>query len=682
MAYLHETAPSQVSLFFSLAEKYADDVFMCAKFKNGEPGLSWENTTWRQTAEQVRHMGAGLIARGVDPGDRLVIFSPNQPRWIISDLAVQGAGATGVPVYPAVTDSQLAFILNDCRATVLMTGDSQLLARVLHVKKDAPSLKFIVYLGAAPDGADPFVLSYDDLLAQGRNDQDARKAFETRKDRISEIDTAAILYTPGTTGDPRGVVLTQGNFKAQTRLMMNLPVTRRLLERGIRLSTLSHLPLCHITGRISDYHVQMTLGSVIYFAESMQTVQKNLLEVRPQTLASVPRLYEKMYETIFDYGARLGGIRKNVFDWGMKTGRKAADAMIRGESLSLGLVIRFALANLLVYRHIRTFAGLDRLVSATSSGGPLSPDIVRFFRAMNIVIAESHNMTETTGPIAWNGLRFIEPLPDDSIHKKALDWFVDTMVLGQGRGECPFASLKGFLKVLFFSKLVLPRMVIKPGTVGRPLDETLMKLGEDGEILVKGPQVFSLDEGYLNQEKATKDVFTDDGFFKTDDIGMFDSDGFLRITDRKKDLWIAASGNQMAPLPLELVLNQSPFIDQSCVVCNGGDALAALIVPRFDSLERYARQTKIPFDDRKDLVAHEGILNVYRNTLGAINRTLPSHEQIRAFRLLTDPFTVETGTLTPALRMKRRVIQERYGREIEALFQDAACRVDSSSGQA
>jgi len=672
MAYLHETAPSQVSLFFSLAEKYADTVFMSAKFKNGENCASWESTTWRQAAEQVRHMGAGLIARGVKPGDRVVIFSCNRPRWIITDLAVQGAGALAVPVVPSVTDSQLAVILDLCRPEVLVAGDSDLLARVLRVKDRVLSLKCIVSLGRSETSADPSVLAFDDLLGQGQDNQDARKEFEARKDRITADDPAVMVYTPGTTGVPKGVVLTQGNLKAQTRLVIDLSVTRRILERNIRLSTLCHLPLAHVTARVKDYQVPMALGSVIHFAESMKTVQKNLLEVRPQTLASVPRLYEKMAETITDYGARLTGIRKNVFEWAIKTGRKASESMIRGESLPFGLSVRFALANLLVFRHIRTFTGLDRLTSATSSGGPLSADIVRFFLAMNIVIAESYDMTETAGPVAWNGLRFIEPLPDDSIHKKALDWYIDTMVLTQGRGECPFASLKGFLKVVFFSKLVLPRLVVKPGTVGRPLADTLMKLGDDGEILVKGPQVFSGEAVQVN-----RDLFTDDGFFRTGDTGTFDSDGFLRITDRKANLVPVPGDRQVSPRELELALNLSTLIDQSCVVFDGQGTPAALLVPRFQILEIYARGKAIPFDTRRDLLAHETILALYKSVIQGINRSRLSNEKIRAFRLLETPFTLETGELSPTLRLKRPVILEKYSREITDLFQDPGCRVDS-----
>ncbi len=668
MAYPHETACSQVSLFFELSEKYGDDVFMCAKFKNGLPSESWESVSWKQTAEQVRRMGAGLIALGVRPGDRIAIFSNNRPRWIISDLAIQGAGAVGVPVYPTSTDSQLAFILNHCKASVLIAGDPDLLDQALRVKEKSPDLKFIIGLGPVNDKTPENVLAYDNLLEKGLSDAVATAEFERRKSAVTEEDPAAILYTSGTTGHPKGVVLTQGNFKAQTRLVMNAPITRRLLDRGIRLSTLCHLPLCHIMGRASDYHAQMTLGSVIYFAESMDKVQQNLLDVRPQVIASVPRFYEKIYEAVNRYAERLTGVKKEVFTWAMKTGNDASDYMIRGERLPLGVSIRFALANILVYRHIRTFAGLDRLVSAISGGGPLSADIIKFFRSMNIVIAEGYGLTETTSSIAWNGPRFISPLPDSALHRKAFEWLIDTMVVMQSQGQCPFTSFKGFLKIVIFSKLILPRMVIKPGYVGRPLDETLMKLGEDGEILVKGPQVFSKDSGYYNPGDRTDDVFTEDGFFRTGDIGEFDHDGFLKITDRKKELIVTSGGKNIAPQPLELALSLDPFIDQCCVVGDRKKCVSALIVPRFDALASYARAQGINHTHPRDLINDTRITDMFQDRISVINKKFARYEQVKIFRLLADPFTVETGDLTPTLKMKRRVIVEKYTTVIDSLY--------------
>lgn len=670
MAYLHETASSQVSLFFSLAEKYGDDVFMCAKFNHGEPSKNWENITWKQTAEQVRRMGAGLIAMGIQPGERIGIFANNRPRWIISDQAIQGSGAVGVPIYPTSTDSQLSFILNDCKAIALIAGDRELLEQALRIKGETPHLKFIVSMGPATMTANSFVIGYNELLEKGKNDPVSVKEFESRRTSITDEAPAAIIYTSGTTGNPKGVVLTQANFKAQTRLVMNSPITRRILERGIRLSTLSHLPLCHIMGRASDYHAQMTLGSVIYFAESIKTVQKNLLEVRPQVLASIPRMYEKIYEAVNHYASKLTGVKKEVFNWAMNAGSNASDYMIRGEKLPLMVSLKFALSNILVYRHIRRFAGLDRLVSAISGGGPLSADIIKFFRSMNIVIAEGYGLTETTSSIAWNGPRFIEPMPDNPIHRKAFEWLIDTMVVMQSQGKSPFTSFKGFLKIVVASKLIIPLMVIKPGYVGRPLDETFMKLGDDGEILVKGPQVFSPGKGYYNLEDQTNDVFTEDGFFKTGDIGEFDKDGFLKITDRKKELLVTSGGKNIAPQPLELALSLDPFIDQTCVVGDNRKYIAALIVPQFDYLEQYARDNALPFVDRKELIENPRIKAMYMNKINEINKKFARYEQIKAFRLLSEPFTVETGELTPTMKMKRRIIKEKFVGEINSLYDE------------
>lgn len=665
MSYPHETENSQVGVNFALAEKYGDETFMCAKFKDGEPCEEWVEISWRDAADQIKKFGAGLIEMGINKNDRIAIFAHNRPRWVICDLGIQGAGGIGVPVYPTSTDSQLEFILNDCGATALVAGDQDLLEQALRVKPNVPSLKFIVIMKKANN---PDVVVFDDLLAKGAQSSPSLAEFDKRKSEISLNDVAAIIYTSGTTGNPKGVVLTQGNFQAQNKLTLGAPFTMKILERGIRFTTLCHLPLCHIMGRASDYHAQMALGSTIYFAESIAKVQKNLLEVRPQLLASIPRLYEKVYEGVQQYASRLTGYKKKVFDWSIRSGTKATEYMVRGEKLPFGVSIKFALSNVLVFRHIRRMSGLDRLTSAISGGGALSPEITSFFRAMNVIIAEGYGLTETTSPVAWNGPRFHEPLPDKWIYKKAFEWLIDTMVVMQGRGKNPFTTPIGLLKIVVASKLVIPKILIKPGFVGRPLDGTDIKLAEDGEILVKGPQVFEWKKGYFNQKGKTDEVFTEDGYFKTGDIGTFDHDGFLKITDRKKELLVTSGGKNIAPQPIELAMIVDPYIDQACVIGDGRKFISALIVPQYEILERYAKEQGINYRDSEDLIQLPEIMDFYKDRMAKINEKFARYEQIKKFQLLPHSFSLETGELTPTLKMKRRVIYDKYSGEIESMY--------------
>jgi len=390
MAYPFETEDTQVGLFFKQAEKLENDVFMRAKFKNGLPCDDRTDITWKKAAEEASCLGAGLIGKGIEKGDRIGIFSHNRPRWVIADQAIQGAGAIGVPIYPTSTDHQLTFILNDCEAKALIVGDESLLEQALRIMEEVPSLEFIVCLSPLTNSSDNRVTDYNALIKEGGNSSSAAEQFAERMAQLTPSDTAAIIYTSGTTGNPKGVVLSQANFKAQTDVLISTPLPQKLLERNIRLESLCFLPLCHVMGRTADYHLQLALGTTINFAENMKTIQKDLLEVRPNILFSVPRLYEKVYEGVNLHAQKLTGSEKKWFDWAMKTGDAASDYMIAGEPLPPALGIKFAFANRLVYHKIRKMVGFDRLVVAGSGGAALSREITKFFRSMNITITEGY----------------------------------------------------------------------------------------------------------------------------------------------------------------------------------------------------------------------------------------------------------------------------------------------------
>ncbi len=669
MAFAYQQEDTQSGLFFRQAENFSNDVFMRAKIKDGISCDEWIDTTWGKAAQEARCMGAGLIEMGIGKNDRVGIFSHNRPRWVIADLAIQGAGAVGVPIYPTSTDHQLSFILNDCEAKAVISGDESLLEQVLRVLPEVPTLKFIGCLSPVKKAVDDRVIDFDALVKKGADSASGLAAFKKRSDQLKAEDTAAIIYTSGTTGNPKGVVLSQANFKAQTDVLLSTPLPQKIMERNIRLESLCFLPLCHVMGRATDYHMQMAMGTTINFAEGIKTIQKDLLEVRPNIFFSVPRLYEKIYEGVNLHARKLTGFSKKMYDWAIKTGDVASDHMIEGTPLPPALGLKFALANVMVYDKIRKMTGFDRLVVAGSGGAALPRDIAKFFRSMNITITEGYGLTETTSAITSNAPIFTEPLPDKWIYKKAMDWLVDTMVIMQGSGKSPFKTLKGGLKMTVVSKLISPRFIIKPGFVGRPCKDTEIKIAEDGEVLARGPQVFCRESGYFNQSGKTEEVFTKDGFFKTGDIGEIDEDGFLKITDRKKELIVTSGGKNIAPHPIEMALNLNMYVDQACIIGDGRNYITALIVPHYALLEEMAREKGISYDTMAGLLRSPEIVGFFDEQVKKVNEGLARYEQIKKYCLLAAPFSEETGELTPTQKMKRRIIFEKYKPEIDALYQ-------------
>lgn len=670
MPHAYQTEKTVIGMFFTQAEKYKYDDFLVAKLKRGKPVNEWIPMSWSDVATEVRRTGAGLIGKGINKGDRVAIFAHNRPRWVISDLGIQGAGAIGVPIYPTSTDKQLAFILNDCKARAIITGDKELTEQALRVKAETPSVEFIVSMEPVEDPPDPCVIDFDELMNQGARSEEARAEFDKRWRELTPDDDAAIIYTSGTTGEPKGVVLVQSNFMAQTDMLLDTTLTKRMMERGIRLFSLCHLPLCHIYGRTADYYVQMAMGGKIYFAESIKKVPENLLEVRPQMLITIPRLFEKIYEIVQVRSKKMQGVQKKVFDWAISVGSKVVDHMENGVKMPTPLAVQFALANVLVYDKIKKMAGLDRLVLASNGGGALSRDTNRFFRSMNIQVAEGYGLTETTSAVTWNTTEFMEPLPDTWLYKKVLDWLIDCMVVMQGKGKDPFGDPIGFLKMTVVSQLLIPKLVMKPGTVGRPCKNTEIKIAPDGEILAKGPQVFRRDKGYFNRPDLTAEVFTEDGFFMTGDIGEFDKDGFLKITDRKKELIVTAGGKNVAPHPIELALTFDTLVEQACVIGDGKKYISALIVPQFELLEKLAKEKGITFSSREELVSKPEIKKIYEEIVERANKNLARYEQVKKFCLLPVAFSEETGELTPTQKIKRRVIHEKFAKEIMSCYEE------------
>ncbi len=657
-------------IFHNQALCYGDRVeLLRGKFdRNGDPGGVWYSRSWKKTREEAIAFARGLISLGVSTGDRVVIFSESRPRWIIADQAIQACGAIGVPLYPSSTVEELEYMTADSGARVVIVstrdkGEMTLKARTQGIPIEAV-ISMCSWDGPRPEGA----YTFDDVMVLGK-EKISEGEVERRIQAVAPEDVASIIYTSGTTGKPKGAVLTQKNWVSNLHQSSNSTLIRRQRELGLHMVHLVHLPLCHVFGRTSDYHVgALRQGSILVFAEDFKRIPENLLEVRPNVIVSIPRLWEKIYDSTRFVISRQNKVAQAMFSWAMRIGEKYADAMATATRMGQFDLIQFALANMVVFNKIRKVAGLDRVVLGISGGGKLSKDVCVFIRALGIQLNEGYGLTETAPVINFNEPEFSSGFDVGKIgwfKNKMIDLTVDLMVTKQARGLSPYTSPIRVLALALAYNTVAHKLQIKPGTVGKPVIWTEETIAEDGEILVKGPQVF---QGYWNLPKATAETFTEDGWFQTGDIGSFDEEGFLMITDRKKEIFVTSGGKNIAPHPIELAVTAKPYIDQACLIGDARKYISALIVPDFQAVRRFLKDNGIAACPDEKMVAQEPVVSLIKKQVDEVNATLPHHEQIQYYKILGRPFSIESGELNPTLKLKRRVVLENFRDEIESLY--------------
>lgn len=666
MAYRTDTL---CGIFHNQALRYGDQVeLLRAKFdKNGNPSSQWHSRTWKETRDESINLAKGLISFGLSKGDRAVIFSESRPRWVIADQAIQACGAIGVPLYPTLTLEELAFMTSDSGAKIVIASTQDRGEMALKAKAQGVPIEKIIVMCSWEGTKPESVYTYEEVMAIGKqkvNDQEV----ESRINAVVPEDVASIIYTSGTTGRQKGAILTQKNWVANIHQGSNSTLVRRQRELGLHLTFLVHLPLCHVFGRTSDYHVgALQQGGILVFAESFEKIPKNMLDVRPNVIASVPRLWEKIYDTTKSIVSRQSKSIQSTFDWAMKLGEKYADAMANAKRMNQIDLLQFALANVLVFNKIKKTAGLDHVVLGISGGGKLSKEVCIFIRSLGIQLSEGYGLTETTPIVNFNEPEFynFDPAQASWFQKKMIDLTVDLMVTKQAQGLSPYTNPIRSLGLSLAYNTVAHKLMIKPGTVGKPALWTDEKIADDGEILIKGPQVF---KGYWNMPEATAEAFTEDGWFKTGDIGEFDKDGFLLITDRKKELFVTSGGKNIAPHPIELAITAKPYVDQACLIGDARKYIAALIVPDFPELQRYAKHNNIAATSNADLVSNEQVKALIQKQVDEVNEKLPRYEQIKYYKVLDKPFSVESGELTPTMKLKRRIVFEKFKDEIESLY--------------
>lgn len=559
----------------------------------------------REFAADVERASLGLAGAGIEPGDRVAILSENRYEWAVADLAILTASAVTVPVYPTLTPRQIEYVLRHSGARALFVSDRRQLETIAGLEPPASRIETVVVFDPIPPGA-PNVehLPLETLLARGEERRrSAPGEHRERAARVGPDDLATIVYTSGTSGTPKGVMLTHRNIVSNAEACLErLSVTAEDI-------CLSFLPLSHVLERTGGQFAMLRAGATIAYTESIGRVLQNLAQVRPTMLIAVPRFYERTVQRIDDKIRSSPPVRRRLFLWARRTGLARAGRALAGRRVPWPLELRYRLADALVFRKVRAQFG-GRIRFLVSGGAPLSREIAEFFFALGLPVLEGYGLTETA-------------------------------------------------PVLTVNTLDAPRL----GTAGRPLRDVEIAIADDGEILARGPNVMI---GYHGDEEATRAVIRD-GWLHTGDIGHLDPDGFLVITDRKKDLIVTASGKNVAPQPVETRIKTSSFVAEAVLVGDGRRFIAALLFPDFMALEGWAAEHGIRAS-RAELARDERVRALFQNEIARVNADLAGFEQIRRFALVPDELSVSGGELTPTLKVKRTVIAERYASLIEEMF--------------
>ena len=609
-ATVEPAAQTLTRAFFERARAHRNKIALRRK----ELGI-WEELTWGDYEHGVRAVASALLAAGVEFGEPVGLISENRVEWLLSDLGILAAGAVTCAMYTTSAPEQVAYIMKHSGTRVIIVENEEQLDKVLEVQKDYDVRRVVVM---EPKGLrhfkNPAVVFWDDFIAEGeRLLADNGPLIDERWTRTKKDDLAILVYTSGTTGPPKGVMLSHGSISWACRSMNDLFEAREDDEY------LSFLPLCHIAERSITIFNQVLNGSVVNFAENLDTVRENLAEVRPNVFFAVPRIWEKLYNAVEIKMRDAAWPKRQTYAWALAVGRAVKEAKNRaietGDKpeavLSPSLRLQHRLADAAVLRHLREKLGLDRIRYALSGAAPISPEVISYFQAIGVPLVEGYGMTESTAVIAVNDPGF-QP----------------------------------------------------PGTVGRPVPGLELKIAEDGEILVRSPGVML---GYYKEPAATEETL-EGGWLHTGDVGEVDSRGRLRITDRKKDLIITAGGKNIAPQYIESKLRMSAYIHDAVVIGDRRKFITALIILDEDNLVEWAQKNRVQFGAYAELARSPEVEKLVEQEVEAVNKTLTHVEAIKKFRVLERPLNRDEGELTPTLKVRRKIIEQKYKGLIEAMY--------------
>ena len=573
-------------------EKFPQDTMFSTK-RDGK----WDAVSTIEFLEKVNLISRGLIALGVQPGEKVGLVSGNRVEWNIMDIGIQQVGAIGVPIYPNISTKDYKYIFGDADIKMCVTGDEELYKKITSIQNELPSLKRIFCFDKV-EGANYWTEISDHA------DQIEQAEVEKRMAAIKNGDLATMIYTSGTTGSPKGVMLSHNN------ILSNVYGSYPRIPGDSNSRSLSFLPVCHVYERMLHY-LYMTAGFSLYFAESLDTIGDNIREVKPHVFSAVPRLIEKVYEKIISKGDELSGIKKGLFFWAVSVGEE-----FEQEGKSGWYNFKLKIARKLIFSKWQEALGGEVLAIA-SGAAALQPRLARIFLAAEIPILEGYGLTETSPVISVNCLK------------------------------------KG----------------IKFGTVGPLLDNVEVKFAEDGEIIARGPSIMM---GYYNQPEKTKEVLSEDGWFHTGDIGEMIDGKFLKITDRKKEIFKTSGGKYIIPQMMENKFKESRFIGQIMVIGEGEKHPAALVIPAYDFLREWADRKGIKVgSSNKELVEHPAVVDRINQEIDEYNKAFGSFERIKKIELLSEEFSVEKGEITPTLKFKRKKIMEIHKDKVEKIYRDS-----------
>lgn len=578
------------------------DKFALSRKVNGK----YQGITHDELHREVLAFAGYLKSIGVEKGDRVAILSENRPQWVVVDMATMMIGAVNVPLYPSLPPNQIAYIIqnSECRAVIVSTLLQ--LNKIRKIRAEVPTIQAVVSINEL-DAVDDTVTEFEAAKTIGEKfNHQHPNAFANLE--LSEQDLATLVYTSGTTGNPKGVMLTHRNLCENVKSCDESMC--KVLPIDERDATLSFLPLCHTYERTAGYYLIFGCGATINYAESIETITMNLAEVRPSIVVTVPRLFERIKSGLFKSVDSSSPVKKKLFYWALNVGYAHAKAKRQGSFAPL-VATQYALADSLVLSKVKERFG-GRLRYFISGGAALPKETGELFEALGITILEGFGLTETS--------------PVTHVSRAHL---------------------------------------VKYGKVGPPIHKVEHKIAPDGEILLRGPNIM---KGYWRDEQATKEVIDEDGWFHTGDIGEIDDDNYLKITDRKKHIIVNSGGKNIAPLPIENLIAANPLIEQVVVIGEKRPFLSAIIVPNFDTLKTFADQNGVKYENNIDLMQKEEAKKLYDELLRKISRDLASHEKVRRFLLVPEQFSIDKGEMTPTLKIKRKVVEQKFKDEIEALY--------------
>jgi len=566
---------------------------------------TWHSISSERWRERARHIALGLNDLGVQPQDRVALLSENRVEWFLVDAALQILGAANVPLYSTLMPAQVTYVVNDSGAKVVIASSADQQAKLAEIRGELGAVSHVVTMDP-PSGLDAITLQSVEDKGREINAQDPERADQLAA-AVTPQDLASIVYTSGTTGDPKGVMLTHDN------LVSNVKATLAVLPIGSDDIALSALPYSHVFERMAAHYLYTAAGMSVAIAESLDAVAGNLGEIRPTVMTMVPRFYEKLYARVTESVAQGSPGKQKIFAWAIRVGTEHGKYRLKGEPAPFLVELKYKLAHKLVFGKLQGRIG-GRLRFFVSGAAALAPEIAEFFWAAGITIVEGYGLTETSPVISVNR--------------------------------------PGKLKF---------------GSVGTIIPGVEVKIADDGEICVRGPNVM---KGYFNKEDATREVIDADGFFHTGDIGQLDDEGFLKITDRKKDIIVTAGGKNIAPQPIEGRLKTNAYIAEIVVVGNKRKFPSALVVPDFEKLSAWCESESIDAANAADVASHPKVTAFILTQIDSLSGDFAPYERIKKITVLAKEFTLEAGELTPTMKVRRKVIESRYEGLIDEMYRE------------